>query len=208
MRELDQKRRPVVRRPGALGITGTPGTGKKSVARALAPLVRGELLEINALAGAHSVPNESEELVVDVRALGLALRDRPLSGAVVSGHLLADVLGPADVDFVAVLRCDPAVLKRRLVLRRYSSKKVLENVEAELIGVVLDEAVRRFGASRVHEYDSTKAGAGYIGEEDRPRPSRRRRRSPRPGSTGPLGYDSSTKLRSLLSVPRTDPAST
>lgn len=156
-----------------MGVTGTPGTGKKSVSRALAPMIRGELLEINALAGAHSVASESGELVVDVKALGVALRGRPLSGAVISGHLLADVLGPADVEFVAVLRCDPAVLKRRLASRGYSSEKVLENVEAELIGVVLDGAVRRFGRSRVHEYDSTKAEPARLAVEDRPRPPRR-----------------------------------
>jgi len=207
VRELDQKRRPGVRRPRALGVTGTPGTGKKSVSRALAPLVRRELLELNALAGAHSVLNESGELVVDVSALGLALRARPLSGAVVSGHLLADVLGPADVDFVAVLRCDPGVLKRRLASRGYSSKKVLENVEAELIGVVLDEAVRRFGPSRVHEYDSTKATPGMLARKIA-RDLRDGVPQPAPWIDWTVGYDSSSKLRSLLSAPRTDPAST
>ena len=175
----------------AVGITGTPGTGKKSVSRLLAPKLHRELLELNALAASQSVQDDFGELAVDVNALGRDIRGRRLSGAVVSGHLLADVLKASDVDFVAVLRCDPAVLKRRLSSRGYAHEKVLENVEAELIGVVLDAAVRRFGPSKVHEYD-LRSGLPQTA----------------PWRDWTLGYDSSTRLRSLLSAPRTDPAST
>jgi adenylate kinase len=191
----------------AVGITGTPGTGKKSVSRLLAPKLHRELLELNALAASQSVQDDFGELAVDVNALGRDIRGRRLSGAVVSGHLLADVLKASDVDFVAVLRCDPAVLKRRLSSRGYAHEKVLENVEAELIGVVLDAAVRRFGPSKVHEYDTSRTKPASVA-----RKSELDLRSGLP-QTAPwrdwtLGYDSSTRLRSLLSAPRTDPAST
>ncbi len=150
---------------------------------------------------------ERGELVVDTRKLGSQLAKRGTACAVVSGHLLADVLKPASVDFVVVLRCDPAVLKRRLASRGYVPDKVLENVEAELIGVVLDGAVRRFGAAKVHEYDSTNASPASLARriaEDylagRPQAS--------PWIDWTLDYDSSARLRSLLSRPRTEPAST
>jgi adenylate kinase len=195
-------------KPRALGVTGTPGTGKKSVSPILASLLGRELLEINSLAIPHSVPDKNGELVVDVKALGSELRRRGLSGTVVSGHLLPDVLNRSELDFVAVLRCEPAVLKRRLISRGYPHEKIVENVEAELIGVVLDSAVRRFGSSWVHEYDSTRTQPASLAKriaddytEGVPQAE--------PWRDWTLDYDSSTRLRSLLSMgTRTEPAST
>ena len=63
--------------------------------------------------------------------------------------------------------------------------KVTENVEAELIGVVLDECVKRFGRDLVREYDTTsfspKAVAREIarGAKSAARPSARSRRRAR-----------------------------
>ena len=195
------------KRQKALGVTGTPGTGKKSVSPILASLLEKELLEINALAIPYSVPNKEGELVVNVKTLASELRRRGLSGAVVSGHLIADVLNRAELDFVAVLRCEPAVLKRRLASRGYSHEKVVENVEAELIGVVLDAAVRRFGAGKVHEYDSTRATPALLAKTIA-HDYREGLSQAAPWRDWILDYDSSTKLRSLLSRPRTEPAST
>jgi hypothetical protein len=73
--------------------------------------------------------------------------------------------------------------------------------------VVLDAAVRRFGPSKVHEYDTSRTKPASV--------ARKIELDLRSGlpQTAPwrdwtLGYDSSTRLRSLLSAPRTDPAST
>ncbi|MDA4114387.1 MAG: AAA family ATPase [Thaumarchaeota archaeon] len=193
--------------PKALGVTGTPGTGKKTVSPILASLLDLRLLEINSLAIPYSVPNREGELVVDVEILASELRRREIAGAVVSGHLLADVLKRGDLGFVAVLRCEPAVLKRRLTSRGYPHEKVIENVEAELIGVGLDAAVRRFGATKVHDYDATRAKPALLARtiaDD----YRGGLPQAEPWRDWILDYDSSTKLRSLLSRPRTEPAST
>jgi adenylate kinase len=195
------------KRGKAIGITGTPGTGKKTVSPILASLLGRQLLEINTLAIPYSVPDRGGELVVNVKTLGSELRRRGLSGAVVSGHLLADVLGRSELDFIAVLRCDPAVLKRRLASRGYSHEKVIENVEAELIGVVLDTVVRKFGAPKVHEYDTTRARAASIAKQIAS-DYREGLSQAAPWRDWILDYDSSTRLRSLLSRPRTEPAST
>ena len=191
----------------ALGVTGTPGTGKKSVSSILASLLEKELLQINALAIPYSVLNKEGELVVNVKTLGSELRRRGLSGTVISGHLLADVLDRAELDFVAVLRCDPIVLKRRLTSRGYSHEKVIENIEAELIGVVLDTAVRKFGASKVHEYDTSRAKPASIANKIA-HDHREGLSQAEPWRDWILDYDSSTRLRSLLSRPKTEPAST
>lgn len=192
---------------GAVGITGTPGTGKKSVSTILAVILGMTVLDINSIARKRSTPDEDGTVEADTRSLRLELSKHSLSGVIVSGHLLADVLPSASAEFVAVIRCEPLTLKRRLSARGYPAPKVIENVEAELIGVVLDDALRAFGPGRVHEYDSTRSTPAGL--------ARRIAGDYRAGraQSGPwidwtLSYDSPTRLTSLLSSPRTVPAST
>jgi len=58
-----------------------------------------------------------------------------------------------DVNLVIVLRCRPSVLRKRLEGRGWPEAKVRENVEAEAIDVILQEAVNRL--PRVCEIDTT-----------------------------------------------------
>jgi adenylate kinase len=63
-----------------------------------------------------------------------------------------------------VLRCDPKVLGQRLSERGYPDAKVKENVEAELVDVVLIEAVEGLGKDRVAEIDTTDLDIGQVAE--------------------------------------------
>lgn len=184
-----------------VGVTGSPGTGKKSVSPLVAGGLGAKLVDLNAVALAR--PGASRN--VDVRMLRSAIQKVDLGRAVIFGHLLPHVLRKGEVDFVAVLRCEPAVLKRRLLARGYPDQKVVENVEAELIGLVLDESIRAFGAEVVCEYDTTRGHPAEV-SRDILKDTRSPRR--RPWIDWTLRYDSSAKLRSLLSAPSTDAAST
>ena len=133
---------------------------------------------------------------------------------VLFGHLLPHVLRKPEAGFVAVLRCEPSVLRARLVGRGYPRAKVTENVEAELIGVVLDECVKRFRSGLVREYDTTSASpkvvAREIARDAKPSGAPRKKAAGEPPAwiDWTLGYDSSTKLRSLLAGGSEPPAST
>jgi broad-specificity NMP kinase len=146
------------------------------------------------------------ELEVDTKAL----RDKFLAAsprrAVVYGHLLSDVVRKNEAQMVAVLRCEPMVLKARLARRGYPAAKVRENVEAELIGVVLDECVARFGRDRVREYDTT-VGNGTGVARALAKDVRSKAAPAARWIDWTLGYGSPTKLTSLLSE-RAAPAST
>ena len=207
-------KRPVsLQRNGAalVAVTGTPGTGKKTVAPVVAKMLGLRLQSLNAPELLSSGRRTRTEVVVDPRRLRKKLLETGLKGALVYGHMVPDVLLRGEPDFVAVLRCDPSELKRRLVARGYPAGKVTENVEAELIGVILDASVRAYGASVVHEYDTTSTSPESIAasmakdwESRTKRPARERAA----WIDWTLDYDSSTKLRSLLSTPSTEPAST
>ena len=188
-----------------VGICGTPGTGKKTVAPKVAVLLD--------LPGAVSInsfaPKGAGE--VDPKQLrGALLRSKP-PRVVLFGHLLPYVLGRREAALVAVLRCDPAVLRERLVARGYPPERVTENVEAELIGVLLYECVKKYGERLVREYDTTTARpdsiARAIAKDVEAGPVEDTRATPR-WIDWTLDYGSSTKLKSLLSGGREAPAST
>src|SRR3989304_58416 len=58
------------------------------------------------------------------------------------------------VNLVIVLRCRPSALRKRLEARGWPSEKVRENVEAEAIDVILQEAVARHPF--VYEIDTSE----------------------------------------------------
>ena len=191
-----------------LGVTGTPGTGKKSVAVELAALLGFTSKDLNVLARELGCAERIDDsVVVDTKRLSRALRGRAWSGVVFHGHLLPDLFrGEKRIDYVAVLRCDPSILKGRLWARGYRGDHLRENLEAELIGVSLSASLRSFGASRVREFDTSQSrprevaraiAAGY-----------KSRRSLQAGGwrDWTTHYDSPAALISLLSSSRTDSA--
>jgi adenylate kinase len=56
-------------------------------------------------------------------------------------------------DDAIILRLSPLELKARLQARGYSEKKIMENIEAEALDVILIEALEN--CSQVHEIDTT-----------------------------------------------------
>jgi adenylate kinase len=181
---------------GVVGITGSPGTGKKSVA----PLVAAKLglgcYGLNDLARSFGLL-ESPDGSVDTDALKRKLRTFERH-VVFYGHLLPYVVERDAVSKVAVLRCEPYALKLRLKKRGYPKEKVVENVEAELIGLESYDAFEAFGPERTFEVDTTRSTATESAEKILSTLNGRRL----PGS--PLdwqsAYDTGAKLRSLLST--------
>jgi adenylate kinase len=181
---------------GVVGVTGSPGTGKKSVSPLLAATLRLKCLSINDLArecGALA-PGEGS---VDVDLLRSKISKMVPGPALIHGHLLPYVLEPGSVRKVVVLRCAPGVLKTRLRARGYPARKVEENVEAELIGVVSADAYGAFGSAKTFEFDTTQSSPVEAAERIA-RSMRKGRPTPRIDWT--LRYDSGAKLRSLFSA--------
>jgi len=140
-----------------IAITGTPGTGKSAVARRLRAL--GELvIDLNGLAFKHHLlgpyDRKRKTREVDLAGLGRFIdRQYPKKGRIFLESHYSHLL---KVDRVVVLRCAPAVLRRRLARRGYPGSKVRENSLAEALDAITSEAVARLGSRSVFEIDTTR----------------------------------------------------
>ncbi len=134
-----------------IALTGTPGTGKTTISAALRERYSVNTIDVNGTVRTHqyidSYDTRRDCLVAN---LGVLRAHHFQENSVLEGHLSHHL----KVDRVIVLRTDPQTLRKRLLQRGYSSEKVEENVEAEILDVVLVEAVSLHG-DRVYELDST-----------------------------------------------------
>ena len=141
-----------------VALTGTPGTGKSSTCEELAK--RGYLVvDLDVAARELGLVERGEDGdIVDVEGLAQGFR-APTKVAFLKAHYAHRV--PANV--IIVLRCQPRQLWERLSERGWAEGKVRENVEAEAIDVVLQEAVT--SGPPVYEIDTTgKEPARVAGE--------------------------------------------
>lgn len=152
----------------AVALTGTPGTGKSSVARLLRSRIRA--VEVRDLArGAGAAHGVGRSVEVDlVRLRSWLRRHPPVSPIVYVGHL-SHLLPVRDV---VLLRCHPEELARRLrSAHRGTPADRLENATAEATDVILLEAVRRH--RRVWEVDTTGRSPTSVAREVRALVARR-----------------------------------
>ncbi len=147
-----------------IAITGTPGTGKTSVCHVLESRYGYNILSLNALITRRGfytgIDHERGCLIADLTRLceyiSMRRREEAMRGdkqkaLVIEGHL-AHLLQP---DIAIVLRTSPEVLAERLRHRGFHARKIEENVEAEMLDVILIEAVELCGWEHVYEVDTT-----------------------------------------------------
>ena len=143
-------------------VTGTPGTGKTVIGSRVSRFLGCRFTTLSWLVLEKGLwldyDYETRSFTIDWDGLVSVLRELPGKGCIVlDTHWLEPVREAVGsiVDRVVLLRTDPRVLARRLARRCWPPRKVAENVEAELVGVLAGEAVRVFGEERVYEIDTS-----------------------------------------------------
>ncbi len=123
-------------------ITGTPGTGKTKVAKALKKFkfeivdFKKEVEKCNAVVG---FDKRRKSKIIDEEKLTDCFKKFSENYFVVESHL-AHFIDPKYVETAVVLKCNPKELRKRLKRRGWSKEKIEENVEAEIMDIILEEA--------------------------------------------------------------------
>jgi len=140
-------------------ITGTPGTGKDTVAKRL--VRRGFVwVPLNSLVDQQKLWSRKEKgvKVVELRKLRQAvdaiIRDSKKSGKsiIIEGHLACEL--PIHCDLCIVLRTNPKILRKRLEARKYPKSKTLENIECELLDYCTQHAEENINGP-IYEVDNS-----------------------------------------------------
>ncbi|MFQ3343594.1 MAG: adenylate kinase [Candidatus Thalassarchaeaceae archaeon] len=145
----------VVIAPYRLSITGSPGTGKSTLAKEFEGLGF-HTISVEELAIKHNcigvIDPKDDARPIDLDLLIDSIEkewsEKPLEPLIIDGHLSHHL--PSDA--VVVLRCSPKTLEERMLKRKYSREKIQSNCEWELLGSSWNE---REGAIPWNEYDST-----------------------------------------------------
>lgn len=138
-----------------ISISGTPKTGKTSVARALAKKLGWRLVSLNQLAKEKKLysgyDKSRKSKIVNIQKLRTEVRRLCKSGKnlILESHYSHDM--PCDV--VVILRTNPRELRKRMQEKGWSKEKIEENIEAEIMEIVKTEAMEK--AKKVLEIDTT-----------------------------------------------------
>lgn len=143
-------------------ITGVPGTGKTTLAKALSKKLCVPVVDVNAVLTKEKCWIGRDKFGAKVARLG-KLRSsliKLLAGCgdcVVEGHLACEFGLP--VDCVIVLRTRPDVLRARLKKRNYSKEKAEQNVLCELLDYCTLKSEQHYRGVCISEIDSSRGAS-------------------------------------------------
>lgn len=133
-----------------IAITGTPGTGKDTIAELLAKKTGLAVIDAGRLAIEKKYGKKDRKrdtFEVDIKKVSKELKDT-------EGILVSNWAELIPNDITIVLRCEPRELARRLKKRKWPQAKTIENLEAECLDSCLISAIEN--AKTVYEVDNTK----------------------------------------------------
>ncbi len=130
-----------------IAITGTPGTGKSTLARKIQSVLvhKGldyQLISITDLLLTNpEIISEQDESrgvpIVDLDALDELLQDK--QNVLIDGHFSHEL----SVDAVICCTCERGALQNRLKARNYSTAKIAENIQAEIFDTCYIESIEQ-----------------------------------------------------------------
>jgi adenylate kinase len=150
------------KRPNIL-VTGTPGVGKTATASLLAASLGLRHINVGELIAQHKCydgyDNELDTHILDedklLDLMESIFQNCAMEGiGIVADYHTCELFPERWFDLILVLRVTTDVLFDRLTERGYSEKKRGENLEAEIMQVVLDEARESYEEDIVQELPS------------------------------------------------------
>jgi adenylate kinase len=137
-------------------VTGSPGTGKTTIASELAKQLKLKVINEKDFALKNSIGkfNEDNELEIPVeefeKKANTFLKEN--DDVVFEGHVLCEM--KLKVDRAILLKLDPEILEIRLEKRNYSPEKKLDNVFCEGIDYCKKHLQRNYSKEKIIEIET------------------------------------------------------
>jgi len=140
-----------------LVITGNPGVGKHTIADLLEKQNSTyKILDINKFAIEEGFGEKIEgEFEVDTEELASEIKHLISHESLIVGHLAPYIFDENDIDLVIVLRKNPYHLIEIYEKRDYQDSKIKENIGSEILGIIANDAIEKFGRQKTFEIDTT-----------------------------------------------------
>lgn len=127
-------------------VSGTPGTGKTVVAKAIAKALNYGYVDVKRLIRkwklSECYDSKRKCLVVDEKKLSKKLEElikNSKEDLVIDSHL-SHFVNPKFVDVCIITKTDLKILEKRLKSRKYSKQKIRDNLDSEIFDVCFEEA--------------------------------------------------------------------
>jgi adenylate kinase len=130
-----------------IAISGTPGTGKSTLAKKLAVKLGFYRLDLSQHYSSIKTGYDKQKkcFIVDIHKIEMLVADtlQKHKNMVLDSHV-AHLLPSKIVDICVIVQCsDLKQLQKRLKEKQYSASKIRENLDAEIFQVCLHEAEHR-----------------------------------------------------------------
>ena len=147
-----------------IAITGTPGTGKTTIAQLLETkgFIVYNLKDVaiqNKFIDGYDEDRDS--IIVNIEKLDRYIRKLDQKLVFIEGHL-SHLL--TSVRYIVILRCHPRELRKRLDNKGWNKKKVLENIQAEILDIILGESIEIHPRDYLFEIDTTNLKPNEIAD--------------------------------------------
>ena len=154
---IDKKINKIRMKHKLIVISGTPGTGKTTLALWLSKKLKIPRLDLHDYYKEISTGYDRSGKCYDIdinKFEKLVMKKLKSSSLIVDSHI-SHLLPKKMVDFCIVTICsDLKKLEKRLVERKYSKKKVRENLDSEIFQICLNEAKEK--KHKIIEVDTSK----------------------------------------------------
>lgn len=144
-------------------ITGNPGVGKHTISKKLSQKLGFPILDLNEIAIQNKIYQKRDSaLDVDTKKLAKITKKQMKKNIIVVGHLAPYVIERSQTSLAIILRKNPYKLILVYKKRKYTQKKIIENIGSEILGIIEYDSITKFGMKKTFQINATNLSPNQI----------------------------------------------